>query len=140
MTYQGIGDYGIIGDLHTIALVGLNGSIDWCCLPRFDSPSVFGAILDHKTGGHCKIAPIDEGNTRQMYLPETNIHTWRNSHAGGAALQLRPTVDIQDCAGVLVKGRAMVLGVIDIKAHIDYSLLHRGLILVVWFPWHSLPR
>ena len=73
MTYQGIGNYGIIGDLHTIALVGLNGSIDWCCLPRFDSPSVFGAILDHKTGGHFKIAPVDEGNTRQMYLPETNI-------------------------------------------------------------------
>ena len=73
MTYQGIGNYGIIGDLHTVALVGLNGSIDWCCLPRFDSPSVFGAILDSKTGGHFKIAPVDEGNTRQMYLPETNI-------------------------------------------------------------------
>ena len=73
MTYKGIGDYGIIGDLHTIALVGLDGSIDWCCLPRFDSPSLFGAILDHKTGGHFKIAPVEEGNTRQMYLPETNI-------------------------------------------------------------------
>ena len=73
MAYKGIGDYGIIGDLHTIALVGLDGSIDWCCLPRFDSPSLFGAILDHKSGGHFKIAPVNEGNTRQMYLPETNI-------------------------------------------------------------------
>lgn len=73
MNYKNIGDYGIIGDLHTIALVGLDGSIDWCCLPRFDSPSVFGAILDRKAGGHFQIAPTEPGNTRQMYLPETNI-------------------------------------------------------------------
>jgi GH15 family glucan-1,4-alpha-glucosidase len=73
MSYKNIGDYGIIGDLHTIALVGIDGSIDWCCLPRFDSPSLFGAILDHKVGGYFKIAPLRKGNTRQMYLPETNI-------------------------------------------------------------------
>ena len=73
MSYKNIGDYGIIGDLHTVALVGIDGSIDWCCLPRFDSPSVFGAILDDKIGGHFKIAPVQKGNTRQMYLPETNI-------------------------------------------------------------------
>ena len=73
MSYKNIGDYGIIGDLHTIALVGIDGSIDWCCLPRFDSPSLFGAILDHKVGGYFKIAPVRKGNTRQMYLPETNI-------------------------------------------------------------------
>ena len=73
MGYKNIGDYGIIGDLHTVALVGLDGSIDWCCLPRFDSPSVFGAILDHKAGGHFFISPVDTGNARQMYLPETNI-------------------------------------------------------------------
>ncbi|MDT3778644.1 glycoside hydrolase family 15 protein [Nitrospira sp. MA-1] len=73
MSYKNIGDYGIIGDLHTIALVGIDGSIDWCCLPRFDSPSIFGAILDHKIGGYFKIAPVTNGNTRQMYLPETNI-------------------------------------------------------------------
>jgi GH15 family glucan-1,4-alpha-glucosidase len=48
MSYKNIGDYGIIGDLHTVALVGIDGSIDWCCLPRFDSPSIFGAILDDK--------------------------------------------------------------------------------------------
>ncbi len=73
MAYKSIGDYGIIGDLHTVALVGVDGSIDWCCLPHFDSPSLFGSILDHKAGGHFKIAPVTDGNTRQMYLPETNI-------------------------------------------------------------------
>lgn len=73
MDYKGIGDYGIIGDLHTIALVGMDGSIDWCCLPHFDSPSIFSAILDKKAGGQFKIAPAQKGNRRQMYLPETNI-------------------------------------------------------------------
>ena len=50
-TYLPIEDYGIIGDLHTVALVGKNGSIDWYCVPAFDAPSVFGALLDTKKEG-----------------------------------------------------------------------------------------
>ena len=61
MSYQPIESYGIIGDLHTAALVGNNGSIDWCCLPAFDSPSVFAAILDDKKGGYFKIAATTPG-------------------------------------------------------------------------------
>jgi GH15 family glucan-1,4-alpha-glucosidase len=74
-SYQPIEDYAVIGDLHTVALVGKNGSIDWCCLPRFDSPSVFGAILDANKGGYFRIAPPPtEGmQNRQLYIPETNI-------------------------------------------------------------------
>ncbi len=45
MAYKPIESYGVIGDLHTVALVGMDGSIDWCCLPHFDSPSIFAAIL-----------------------------------------------------------------------------------------------
>ncbi len=74
-SYLPIEDYAIIGDLHTVALVGKNGSIDWCCIPRFDSPSVFGAILDAQKGGYFRIAPPETpgmGN-KQLYLPETNI-------------------------------------------------------------------
>ena len=51
MGYKPIESYGVIGDLHTVALVGIDGSIDWCCLPHFDSPSVFAAILDDQKGG-----------------------------------------------------------------------------------------
>lgn len=57
MSYQPIEDYGITGDLHAIALVGLNGSIDWLCYPHFDSPSVLAAILDDGMGGRLAISP-----------------------------------------------------------------------------------
>ncbi|MDB5172407.1 MAG: glycosyl hydrolase, glucoamylase [Phycisphaerales bacterium] len=74
MAYQPIEDYGLIGNMHTAALVGRNGSIDWMCLPHFDSPSVFGAILDEHKGGYFRIAPVTEKCTRrQMYFPETNV-------------------------------------------------------------------
>jgi len=76
-TYLPIEDYGIIGDLHTLALVGKNGSIDFCCIPAFDAPSVFGAILDAQKGGFFRIAPPDSpGMARtQHYVPLTNILT-----------------------------------------------------------------
>jgi pentatricopeptide repeat protein len=74
MAYQPIENYGIIGDLHSAALVGIDGSIDWLCLPRFDSPSVFAAILDDEKGGRFKITPVSDGVTRkQLYWPDTNV-------------------------------------------------------------------
>jgi hypothetical protein len=51
MSYQPIENYGIIGNMRTVAHVGINGSIDWYCYPHFDSPSIFGALLDDKNGG-----------------------------------------------------------------------------------------
>ncbi|MBA3704066.1 MAG: glycoside hydrolase family 15 protein, partial [Rubrobacteraceae bacterium] len=72
--YQPIENYGIIGDLHTTALVGMNGSIDWLCLPHHDSPSVFAAILDDTKGGRFRISPHMEGATcKQLYWPDTNV-------------------------------------------------------------------
>ena len=72
--YLPIADHGLIGDLHTVALVGGDGTIDWYCCPRFDSPSVFGSILDARRGGSYAIAPACEVlNTRQLYLPDTNV-------------------------------------------------------------------
>ena len=75
MRYLPIEEYGMIGDLTTVALVGKNGSIDWCCLPDFDSPSVFGTLLDADKGGSFRLAPVEQEGlgTKQMYFPETNI-------------------------------------------------------------------
>ncbi len=84
MSQPAISDYGVIGDLHTAALVGPHGGIDWCCAPCFDSPSIFGALLDETKGGTWRIAPIGAATTEQRYLPGTNIlvTTFRLS-AGG---------------------------------------------------------
>lgn len=72
--YLPIEDYGIIGNLKTIALVSLSGSIDYMCFPRFDSPSVFCKILDAKKGGFFSITPqMKDVVTKQLYLPETNV-------------------------------------------------------------------
>jgi GH15 family glucan-1,4-alpha-glucosidase len=73
--YLPIEDYAMIGNLHTVALVGKNGSIDWCCIPCFDAPSVFGALLDVNKGGHFRIAPActDGMRHQQLYIPDTNV-------------------------------------------------------------------
>jgi GH15 family glucan-1,4-alpha-glucosidase len=74
MNYQPIENYGVIGDLHTIALVGMDGSIDFMCFPNFDSPTIFAAILDHEKGGRFRIAPVLDGaRQKQLYLPDSNI-------------------------------------------------------------------
>ena len=72
--YPLIADHGIIGDLQTAALVTTDGSIDWFCAPRFDSPSIFGALLDHAKGGHLRVRPKLGAFTRkQLYFPDTAI-------------------------------------------------------------------
>ena len=86
MSYQPIEDYGIIGDMHSVALIGMNGSIDWLCFPHFDSPSVFAAILDDEKGGHFKISPTFEGSAhKQLYWPDTNVLITRFFSPDGVA-------------------------------------------------------
>lgn len=86
MPYYPIEDYALIGDMHTAALVGRHGAIDWLCLPHFDSPSVFGAILDHEKGGSFSIRPaVDEVSCKQFYWPETNVLITRFLTRDGSA-------------------------------------------------------
>jgi GH15 family glucan-1,4-alpha-glucosidase len=68
-----IEDHGIIGDLHTAALVAADGDIDWLCLPRFDSPSVFASILDDERGGRFRVRCAGATRVKQMYLPDSNV-------------------------------------------------------------------
>src|SRR5689334_5770256 len=71
--YLPIAEHGLIGDLRSVALVGTDGSIDWYCCPRFDAPSVFGAILDAERGGHYRISPGERCTSKQLYVPDTNV-------------------------------------------------------------------
>ncbi len=74
MSYLPIEHHGVIGNLSTAALVGMDGCIDFLCFPYFDSPSVFASLLDSKRGGHFKLAPVlEEARRKQLYLPDSNI-------------------------------------------------------------------
>src|SRR5262245_54505760 len=82
--YQPIENYGLIGNMRTAALVGMDGSIDWLCLPHFDSPSVFAALLDDRKGGRYRIAPAGENfRHKQFYWPDTAILVTRFLHDEG---------------------------------------------------------
>jgi GH15 family glucan-1,4-alpha-glucosidase len=85
MGYQPIEHYGVIGNLRTAALVGMDGSIDWLCLPHFDSPSVFAAVLDDGKGGRFRIAPpvCDGVRCKQFYWPASNVLITRFLHPDG---------------------------------------------------------
>lgn len=86
MGYEPIENHGIIGDMQTVALVGMNGSIDFFCSPDFDSPSVFAALLDDEKGGRFRIAPtMDDARHKQLYLPETNVLLTRFLSSEGVA-------------------------------------------------------
>ena len=99
MPYPPIEDHGIIGNLRTAALVAKNGAIDWFCFPRFDSPSVFAAILDDKKGGHFTISPrADNVTSKQFYWSDTNILVTRflSAEGVGEVIDFMPMVTGQD--------------------------------------------
>jgi Domain of unknown function (DUF5911) len=79
--YPAIEDHAVIGDLHTVALVAPDGTIDWCCLPRFDSPAVFASLLDADRGG-CFAVRSEAVRTRQLYKPDTNVLVTRSLGTG----------------------------------------------------------
>nr|WP_064569984.1 glycoside hydrolase family 15 protein [Gordonia sp. LAM0048] len=84
--YLPIADHGVIGDLRTAAVVGVDGRIDWFCCPRFDSPSVFGSLLEAGRGGAWTVEPVDgDVTTRQFYLPDSNVLVTRYLSEDGVA-------------------------------------------------------
>jgi GH15 family glucan-1,4-alpha-glucosidase len=84
--YMPIENYGVIGNLETVALVGIDGSIDFCCFPEFDSPSIFACLLDPDKGGRYSIAPVlQNSRPKQSYLPNTNILLTRFLSPDGVA-------------------------------------------------------
>src|SRR5215813_9144566 len=86
MAYRPIENYGVIGNMQSIALVGITGSIDFLCYPDFDSPTVFAALLDDEKGGCFEIRPqLSNMHARQLYLPDTNILVTRFLAQDGVA-------------------------------------------------------
>lgn len=119
--YPPIGDYALIGDCHSAALVSRDASIDWCCLPRFDSGSCFGRLLDWQRGGFCTIAPLHAGHTSfRRYLDNTLIlETTIRTNAGETR--------VLDCFTMRVGGKHdpfhQVLRVIDgVRGRVDLGL------------------
>jgi GH15 family glucan-1,4-alpha-glucosidase len=95
-SYPNISDHGIIGDLQTAALVATDGTIDFFCCPRFDSPSIFASLLDAERGGQFRIAPAADGYvTRQLYFPETAMLITRFMTADGVGevLDFMPVIE-----------------------------------------------
>jgi len=93
--YLPIAEHGLIGNLRTVALVGAEGTIDWYCCPRFDAPSLFGALLDRERGGYWRIAPTGtDWTTKQLYFPDTNVLITRflSPHGVAEVLDFMPIV------------------------------------------------
>jgi GH15 family glucan-1,4-alpha-glucosidase len=96
--YAPIGDYAIIGDCRSAALISRDGSLDWLCWPRFDSPSLFAALLDAARGGRFRVGPVGAFRAERRYLPDTNVlETVFHTPTGIAALRdLMPVATEQE--------------------------------------------
>jgi GH15 family glucan-1,4-alpha-glucosidase len=122
--YLPIAEHGVIGDLRSVALVGVDGTIDWYCPGRFDAPSVFGSLLDCAHGGFYRIAPAGEDWThKQLYYPDSNVLITRHLGPDGVAevIDFMPT----DEPGTLVRRvigiRGEVPMVLEVEPRFDYG-------------------
>jgi GH15 family glucan-1,4-alpha-glucosidase len=111
-----IAEHGVIGDMHSVALVGTDGTIDWYCPDRFDAPSVFCALLDPARGGHYRIAPASPGTqAKQLYFPDTNVLITRFLSPAGVG-------EIQDFMPVGGSPQHLVRRVVAVRGSMTYRL------------------
>ncbi len=125
--------HGLIGDLRSCALVGTDGTIDWFCAPRFDSPSIFGSILDPDEGGSWRMEPLDDDvRTSQFYCADSNILVTRFMTERGVAEvhDFMPVLkaDDEDHRQRIVRRVSAVRGATDLwmelRARPDYGRVH----------------
>jgi GH15 family glucan-1,4-alpha-glucosidase len=118
MSFEPIENYGVIGNMWSIALVGASGSIDFLCYPNFDSPTVFAALLDDEKGGCFQIQPqLNKGRVRQMYLPDTNILLTRFLADEGVAelTDYMPIGNDGEEPNEIIRTVAVIRGEVDFK-------------------------
>lgn len=120
-TYQPIENYGIIGNLKTVALVSLTGSIDFMCFPQFDSPTIFASLLDSKKGGYFSVEPeLGNYNSKQLYIPGTAVLLTRYFSDNGIA-ELTDYMPIPDAESgsvcTIVRKITTIRGDITFKVH-----------------------
>jgi len=116
MAYERIEDHGVIGNMRTVALVSVGGVIDWYCFPRFDSPSIFAALLDDEKGGSFSIQPL-EGQVihKQLYWPDTNVLLTRFLSPDGVGeiedyMPVGPAAEAARCQDEIVRRVKVVRG------------------------------
>src|SRR5262245_8597348 len=126
--YLALEDMGLIGDGTTSALVGLDGSIPWLCLPRFDSEPVFCGLLDHARGGRFSVAPDEVIEARQRYEPDTAVLVTELRSPTGLlavtdALALRPGTDLSDDAPAgrqeLIRSAGVLAGAVRVRVEVE---------------------
>ena len=120
MSFEPIENYGVIGNMRSIALVGINGSVDFLCYPNFDSPTVFAALLDDERGGRFQIQPqLDKKRVRQLYLPDTNILLTRFLAEEGVA----ELTDYMPISAVREQPNEIIRTVSVVRGRVDFKLL-----------------
>src|SRR6201993_2669656 len=120
MSFEPIENYGVIGNMCSIALVGMNGSIDFLCYPSFDSPTVFMALLDDERGGRFQIQPeLKDQRVRQLYFPDTNILLTRFLAEEGVA----ELTDYMPIGAESEEPNEIIRTVAVVRGEIDFNML-----------------
>jgi GH15 family glucan-1,4-alpha-glucosidase len=124
--YPPIGAYALIGDARSAALVSRDGSIDWLCLPRFDSPSIFAALLDARAGGRFRIRPVGPFRAERRYLPDTNVleTTFRASTGAVVLRDLMPVASEEDKRRDLLPEHEILREVEGIAGAVELEVLY----------------
>ena len=124
MVYPPIHEYALVGDCRTGALISSRGSIDWLCLPRFDSPSCFNRLLDWNHGGYCAIHPNNFFRTRRWYRPNTAVLTTEFLTADGRAqlTDLMPVAADPRQTAVLYPHRQVLRRIEGLEGTVQFSL------------------
>jgi GH15 family glucan-1,4-alpha-glucosidase len=125
---RSIADHGVIGNLHTIALVASDGAIDFLCWPQIDSPTVFSALLDPENGGEFSIEPqLDGARIMQDNIPDTNmlLTRWLSKSGSAELVDFMPRPDVSDEGCVIVRRLRVTRGkvgfLIKCKPRLDYA-------------------